>query len=172
MNAKKIFVVGSLLVAFLTMGIIGLMASPASASIQIISYPTSVVSHTNYYSGSVTNWNNIYGPIDSAYAVIYGGNANDGGSIVCNTATFSSGATIKVQAFSAYGYSSHVHVYVSYNNNNDWHEVGIGGQTITSGPDLYNFGYTTYSFRYIAIAGVDDNGYSCNVNIDAIEIIT
>jgi hypothetical protein len=168
---KKIFVIIPMLLLVLSIGA-SLMASPASASIQTISYPTSVVSHTNYYYGSVTNWGNIYGPIDSAYAVIYGGNANDGGNIVCNTATFSSGATIKVQAFSNYGYSSHVHVFVSYNNNNYWYEVGAGGVTITSGPDLYNFGYTTHAFRYIAIAGVDDNGYSCYVNIDAIEIIT
>jgi hypothetical protein len=76
---------------------------------------------------------------------------------------------IYIYGHSGSGYYSHVYTYVSYNNNNDWTQTS--SQTISGTNDRWiDCGSYSGNFRYIAIVGIDDNGYSCNMFIDCVNV--
>jgi hypothetical protein len=132
-------------------------------------YVSSIVAYTPYGYGVV---NNPYGLIgssnDGSYAQIYGGNLNDGGNIVGFMNAPAHG-NIELYGYSAPGYYTHLYVYVSYNNNNDWVLTRV--QTVYPGSAAWiNCGSYGSNFRYIAIAAIDDNGMSANILIDSVKV--
>ncbi|MBT0158646.1 hypothetical protein G4O51_01535 [Candidatus Bathyarchaeota archaeon A05DMB-2] len=164
---KKYFIIPTAL--FLMIGI--LLVPLASAATYYIS---SVHSYGTYGAGTVSNPSNITGSSpNNAYARIRGvSSSGDGGYIIGLTnAAVPAGSTVKIYAFSAYGYYSRVHVYVSYYSDGPWYEVG-SGLTVSSGPDWYNFGYTTQNYRYVAVASIYEGGQPTDVYIDCVQITT
>jgi hypothetical protein len=119
--------------------------------------------------GAVSNPNGLIGSSpDGSFVHLYGGNGGDGGHVVGQMSAVSSG-DIWVYAYSGNGYYTHFYTFVSYNNNNDWTQtkvqtvVGSGG-----GPQWINCGSSSNGFRYIGLAGFDDNGMSASIYIDAV----
>ena len=133
-----------------------------------------VTSTYEYGSGDVENESNITGTSpNNAYAHISGEDSpGDGGNIVGVTVTvIPAGSTIKIYAFSSYGYYSNVHIYVSSSSSGPWYEVGDGVE-VSSGPDWYNFGYTTRQYRWVAVASIYEGGEPTDVYIDCVKITT
>jgi hypothetical protein len=129
-------------------------------------------------AGAVNNPTNVHGPApDGTYTQLWGGNPGDGGVVVSmmtgsvgyDGGGFSRGH-IYLAGYSVSGYYSHLYVYVSQNNNNDWQLVNQGYVT-SSTPSWYDIGQAPSNFKYIAIVGIDDEGWSCNLMVDAVRVI-
>ena len=131
---------------------------------------SSIAQYSTWANGAVNNPSNLIGDPDGYYAQIYGGNYNDGGNIVGWMNDVATGH-IYLYGYSGDGYYTHLYVYVSYNNNNDWTQTSV--QTVYgdgSGPYWIDCGSYSGSFRYIAIAAIDDNGMSANIFIDSVKV--
>ncbi|MCW4018199.1 MAG: PKD domain-containing protein [Candidatus Bathyarchaeota archaeon] len=124
---------------------------------------------TTYGNGAINNPNGLVGSSNNAnFVQIYGGNSGDGGNIV-GAMNAPAHGNIKIYGYSAPGYWTHIHVYVSYNANNDW--VPVSNQTITSSsPYWINCGNYPSDFRYIAIAALYESGYSANLFVDSVSV--
>lgn len=129
-------------------------------------------------AGAANNPTNVHGPApDGTYTQLWGGNPGDGGAVV-SLMTGSAGddgggfsrGHIYLYGYSVSGYYSHLYVYVSQNNNNDWQLVNQGYIT-SSTPTWYDIGQAPSNFRYVAIVGIDDDGWSCNLMVDAVRAI-
>lgn len=141
-------------------------------------YPYQHVQSIVWEAGAVNNPTNIHGPApDGAYTQLYGGNPGDGGAVVSmmtgsvgdDGGGFSRGH-IYLAGYSVSEYYSHVYIYVSQNNYYDWQLVNHGYIT-SSTPSWYDIGQAPSNFKYIAIAGIDDEGWSCNLMLDAVRVI-
>jgi hypothetical protein len=126
-------------------------------------------------AGAVNNPTYVHGPApDGAYTQLWGGNYNDGGSVI-STMTGSLGngfsrGNIYLYGYSASGYSSHIYVYGSKTGYNDWQLVTQGYITSAT-PGWYNIGRPSQDFKYLSIVGINDQGWSCNLMIDAVRVI-
>ena len=127
--------------------------------------------------GSVSNPTNIHGKApDGAYTGIYGGNYDDGGAVVSiMTGSLGSGGGfsrghIYLYGYSVSGYYSHLYVYVSKNNYYDW-QLAKSLYVYSSTPSWIDIGNAPSEFKYIAVVGIDDQGWSCNLRIDAVRVI-
>ena len=136
-------------------------------------YPhvSSIAGYTTYGHGSVNNPNGLIGSApDGSYVQLYGGDYGDGGHIVGQLNTAASG-NIWVYAYSGNGYYTHFYTFVSYNNNYDWTQTKV--QTVVGnggGGQWINCGSYNGNFRYVGLAGYDDNGMSASIYIDAVQI--
>ncbi len=140
-------------------------------------YPYIHVQSIAYGSGAVNNPTNILGNApDGAYTQLYGGNYGDGGMVVSMmTGSLGSGGGfsrghIYLYGYSVSGYDSHLYVYVSQNNNNDWQLV-YSQFVSSSTPGWIDIGQAPSDFKYIAVAGYRDTGYSVNLMVDAVRVI-
>jgi hypothetical protein len=112
---------------------------------------------------------------DGAYTQIYGGNQGDGGMVVSMITTslgddgggYARGH-IYLYDYSVSGY--HSHLYVSQNNNYDWQLVD-DLYVDSSTPGWIDMGQAPIDFKYIAVAGYNDAGWSVNLMIDAVRVI-
>jgi hypothetical protein len=130
-----------------------------------------LVQATPYGSGQINNPANLCGQnTDGNYAQIYGGGTNDGGVIIGWMNMISTGH-IYLYGYSAAGYYTHLYVYVSMDNYNDW--VQITPSNFTVYPDSAQWidcgSYSGY-FRYISIVAINDAGYSANIYLDAVRV--
>jgi hypothetical protein len=132
-------------------------------------YVSSIAQYSTWAYGQVHNPDSLIGNSnDGNYAQIYGGNLNDGGNIVGWMNDVAHGH-VYLYGYSAPGYYTHMYVYVSYNNNNDWTE--ITRQTVyPSSAGWIDCCSYSGNFRYIAIAAIDDNGMSANLYIDSVRV--
>ncbi|MDR2204203.1 MAG: S1 family peptidase [Nitrososphaerota archaeon] len=132
-------------------------------------YVSGIESKTTLGYGAVNNWNGLIGNTpDGSYVQLYGGNYGDGGHVVGQMNSVSSG-DIWVYAYSGNGYYTHFYTYVAYNYNGPWTLTKV--QTVYGnggGAQWINCGYANSGFRYIGLAGYDDNGMSANIFIDAV----
>jgi hypothetical protein len=131
---------------------------------------SSYVSHWIYGHGAVYNPTGIVGSSnDGNYAVIAGPNFGDGGNIV-GWMNAEAHGHIYLYGYSAPGYYTHLYVFVSYNNNNDWSQTSV--QTVYPGSAQWIDCGSYYggNFRYIAIAAIDDNGMSANLYMDSVRV--
>jgi rhodanese-related sulfurtransferase len=129
-------------------------------------YVSSIADYGTWGAGGCNNPNNAVGSPDGNYAQLYGGNYNDGAFIVGWVGDIS--GEVYIYGYSYSGYYTHLHVYTSYNNNYDWTEIGVF--TVSSdSPQWIDCGYGS-NFRYIAIAGIDDNGMSARMEIDSVRV--
>jgi hypothetical protein len=130
----------------------------------------SVVSTTTYAYGQIhnpTGLNHSYN--DGSYVQLYGGNYGDGAGIVGAMSGDAHGH-IYLYGYSAAGYYTHMYVYVSYNNYNDWTE--ITRQTVyPSSAGWIDCNYYGGNFRYIKIVAIDDNGMSACLNLDSVRVV-
>ncbi len=142
-------------------------------------YANTYISKTAYNNGAANNPTYMLGSTpDGLYTQLYGGDRYDGGMVVSKVATDYSGSGsgyayghIYLQGYSVSGYYSHLYVYVSQMNNNDWQLVN----SFTVYPSPYSVwidvGNAPYGFKYIAVAGYDDAGLSANLMIDCVRVI-
>lgn len=132
-------------------------------------YASSVSYHgTISGNGAANAWNNILGPgNDDSYAEIYGGNYGDAAAIGVQLNEQTSGE-IYLYGYSYSGYYSHIYVYVS-NDMQSFTPVS-SGYVYPGSPQAIDIGYAS-NFRYIYIAGFDDEGLSCRMEIDAISVV-
>ena len=130
---------------------------------------SSIAQYTTWANGVVNNPTALTGDSnDGNYAQIYGGNYNDGGNIV-GWMNAEAHGHIYLYGYSFSGYYTHLYVYVSYNNYNDWTQTSV--QTVyPSSAGWIDCGYYGGNFRYIAIAALDDNGMSANLLIDSVQV--
>ena|GEM_PF-903766 len=139
-----------------------------------VSYPyvSSIAGQTVYGYGAVNNPNGLKGSVpDGDYVQLYGGNYGDGANIVGQLNTASSGGNIWMYAYSGNGYYTRVYTFVSNSNNGPWTQTkyqtvigtGLGGQWINCGS--YNG-----NFQYVAIAAINESGYSAKLFVDAVEV--
>jgi hypothetical protein len=98
---------------------------------------------------------------------IYGGNAGDGGSIVGEMNSVSNG-DIYLWGYSASGYYTYLHVYVSYYPDSGW--VETSAQQVDPGAAHWIDCNSGSNFRYIAIAAIYDSGRSANIYIDSVKV--
>jgi hypothetical protein len=122
-------------------------------------------------SGSGNAWagNNLVGQNDDNYAHIYGGNYGDAGYVRATMNVESSGEIV-VYGYGVDGYySSDLYCYVS-NDGSNWYAAPNNPVQVNywDGMHYIDFGASPITYRYIAFAGYDDNGYSVNVMLDAV----
>jgi hypothetical protein len=126
-----------------------------------------------WISGGGNAWDGdkLKGPVnDGQFARIYAGNYGDAGGIT----TKMIGETYGYIYVNGYGldgyYNSHLYCYVSEDGTN-WSLVGGGPQTVNYWDGQHNiyFGYSG-NFKYLALAGYDDNGFSVNLCLDHVFI--
>ncbi len=139
-------------------------------------YPYIYVQSTAYGQGAANNPTYLLGSgPDGSYTQLWGGNPYDGGQVVSMmTGSLGSGGGysrghIYIYGYSVSGYYSHLYVYVSNTNNNDWRSVN-NFYVSSSTPGWIDVG-TASDFKYIAVVGYDDSGWSCNLMVDAIRVI-
>jgi len=77
---------------------------------------------------------------------------------------------IYLYGYSGSGYYSHLYVYVSKNFDYDW-QLAKSLYVSSSTPGWIDIGNAPSSFKYIAVVGIDDQGWSCNLFIDAVRVI-
>jgi len=77
---------------------------------------------------------------------------------------------IYFHGYSVSGYYSHLYFYVSQNNNYDWQLVK-SLYVYSSTPSWIDMGQAPSDFKYIAVVGIDDQGLSANLMIDAVRVI-
>ena len=133
-------------------------------------YYVSSITHTQAYGyGAVNNQNGLTGNSnDGSYVQLWGGNYNDGGQIV-GWMNQEAHGHIYLYGHSGDGYYTHLYVYVSYNNNNDWTQTSV--QTVSGTNDRWiDCGSYSGNFRYIAIVGIDNNGMSANIFLDSVKV--
>ena len=140
-------------------------------------HPYIYVQSATYGNGVVNNPTNILGNApNGAYTQLYGGNMYDGGMVVSMmTGSLGSGGGFSRGHIYLYGYSvseyySHLYVYVSQNNWYDW-ELANDFYVDSSTPGWIDIGEAPIEFKYIAVAGYDDIGWSANLMIDAVRVI-
>lgn len=140
-------------------------------------YPYIHVQTVIWGNGAVSNPTNILGNApDGAYTQLYGGNYGDGGAVVSMmTGSLGSGGGfsrghIYLYGYSVSGYYSHLYFYVSQNNYYDWQLVNSFYYS-SSTPGWIDIGQAPSDFKYIAVVGIDDQGLSANLMIDAVRVI-
>jgi hypothetical protein len=112
-------------------------------------------------SGTVTMPQNFLGPLDQYYAWLYGTSSNAGVIIGEMSAQVPMGAQVRVRAFSggSVADTSVMEVYVSNNPNGSW--VQVLSEIVPEVPaSTYTFNAPTGGFRYIAVRGYNNSGYS------------
>jgi hypothetical protein len=141
-------------------------------------YPYLFQESFNYNNGAANYVTALLGKApDDSYTQLWGGNRYDGGSVVSLT-TDSLGAGggyarghIYVYGYSVNGYFSHLHVYVAQVYAEwAWYEVNdlyIDSST----PGWIDVGVAPIDFKYIAVVGYNDAGWSCNLWVDSVRII-
>lgn len=77
---------------------------------------------------------------------------------------------IYLYGYSVSGYYSHLYFYVSQNNYYDWQLVNSFYYS-SSTPGWIDIGQAPSDFKYIAVVGIDDQGLSANLVIDAVRVI-
>jgi len=124
-----------------------------------------IVTTETYGAGAVYNPNGLIGNTNSgSYANLCGPNNGDGGAIVGYMNDEAHGK-IHLYGYSAPEYQTHLYVYVSYDYQN-WTLTKV--QTVNPDPPHWiDCGSHSSNFRYIAIAAIDDEGYSANIHIDS-----
>jgi hypothetical protein len=133
-------------------------------------YVSSINSYGTSGAGNVANPNNLIGSVnDGQYTVLYGGNYGDGGWIIANINTASTGH-VYVYGYSYPGYYTHLIVSVSYDGTT-W--TTISSQTVypTSSPYNIDCGSTSITFRYIKLNAIDDYGLSARLVADAVHVV-
>lgn len=136
-------------------------------------YAYTYYSTQSYGNGAVNSPTNIYGTTpDGSYTQFWGGNINDGGQQIVRLTTASSGyasGDIYLYGYSRSGYSSHLYVYVSTTYYGSWQLVNSFYVT-SSTPGWINVGSAT-NFKYMAIVGIDDQGWSCDLRLDCVHVL-
>jgi hypothetical protein len=110
------------------------------------------------YGQTFTGWNIIGYAADENNVYLQTWQEGDGCGIIGQMNVERSGQTdIYVYGMDS-GTPSHIYVYVSYENNYDWQQVGdfISDGTVSH---PYYAGYASTTFNYIAVASYHDEGY-------------
>jgi hypothetical protein len=140
-------------------------------------YPYLHVQTQLWGSGAVNNPTYLHGEApDGDYTIILGLYPYSGAAVV-SMMTGSSGSGdgfsrghIYLYGYSGSGFQSHLYVYVSQNNNYDW-ELVDDLIVSSSTPTWIDIGEAPSDFKYIAVVGINDQGWSCWLGIDAIRVI-
>jgi hypothetical protein len=133
------------------------------------------VSNTVYWAYGYSAASGVFNPYniqggqnDGQVTQLYAGNYGDYAWVTGYMNAEASGE-IHLWAHSGSGYYSHLEVFVSEDYNN-WYQT-YNGYIDTSNPsDIYCGG--SYGFRYIALCVYDDSGWSANMYIDAVHVIS
>jgi len=144
--------------------------TPYTCAPPVAQYVSGIYSWSTYGYGSVNNPNGLTGRLpDGNYVQLWGGNGGDGGHIVGQLNTVTSG-NIWVYAYSQTSYFTHLYTFVS-NDGYSWTQTKV--QTVIGngfGPQWIDCGSSSNAFRYVALSGYNDNGNSANIFIDSVAI--
>jgi hypothetical protein len=137
-------------------------------------YVSSITAYGKVGTGSVGNPNNLVGSSnDGKYATLYAGNYGDSAWLTTSMNTAAAGH-VYVYGYSVTGtgggYVSHLVVSVS-TNGNSWTTISDQMLSPKSSPYNIDCGSTTSYFSYMKFFVDYHNGYSANVNLDAVHVI-
>jgi hypothetical protein len=133
------------------------------------------LSNTVYWAHGYSAASGVFNPYsvqggqnDGQFTQLYAGNYGDYAWVTGYMSAEASGE-IHLWAHSGSGYYSHFEVFVSEDYNN-WYQT-YNGYIDTSDPSDISCG-GSYGFRYIALCVYDDSGWSANMYIDAVHVIS